>query len=94
MVGRVAAEDSAVPGVHPADLPSDAKLTQTAGDDSSGGVPPAQGDPGRAGGGGSGAGSPGMPAQPAERRLTLGQAAARPVAASEASSSAAGSGRA
>ena len=35
---------------------------QTAGDDSNGGVPPAQGDPGRVGGGGSGAGSPGTPA--------------------------------
>jgi hypothetical protein len=42
-----------------------ASFDRTAGDQDSGGVPPAQGDPGRAGDGGSGAGSPGTPAEPA-----------------------------
>ena len=59
--GTTTSDERARPDAH---MGGAVSFVQTAGDDSSGGVPPAQGDPGRAGGGGSGARSPGAPADP------------------------------
>ena len=60
-IGTTTSDERTRPDAHTGGAVS---FVQTAGDDSSGGVPPAQGDPGRAGGGGSGARSPGAPADP------------------------------